>query len=66
MRTLWQLIKTALIVRELIVMGMFAEVRITHGPDGLTSRLFVNHHGITSIMSPRAAVGLCDSMRKLN
>ena len=65
MKMMWQLLKTALVVRELVRAGMFAEVRITNGPDGLVSRLFVNHHGITSIMSRRAAAGLCDSMRRI-
>lgn len=66
MRLMWQLVKTALVIRELLSLGLFAEARITRGARGLESRLFVNHHGICSIMSPRAAVGLCDSMRRLN
>lgn len=64
LRTMWQLMKTALVVRKLIVAGVFAEVRITRGARGLESRLFVEHHGVQSIMSPRAAVGLCAAMRK--
>lgn len=64
LRMMWQLMKTALVIRELISLGMFAEVRVTRGTRGLNSQLFVNHHGICSIMSPRAAVGLCAAVRR--
>ena len=65
MRMMWQLLKTALVVRELAMMGMFEEVRIIRTARGLESKLFVKHHGITSIMSRRAALGLCDAVRRL-
>ena len=65
MRMIWRLYRTARVVRELLRLGLFAEVRITRGARGLESRLFVNHHGIVSIMQPRAALGLCEAMRKM-
>lgn len=63
-RMMWQLLKTALVVRELIALGLFAEVRITRGAWGLENRLFVIHHGVQSVMSLRAAVGLCEAIRR--
>lgn len=64
-RTMWQLMRTARVVRELIALGLFAEVRIARGARGLESRLFVMHHGVHSIMSPNAAIGLCEAMRRI-
>lgn len=64
MRLAWQLLKTALIVRELVALGAFAEIRITRGAYGLESRLFVVHHGRSQIISRRAAVKLCALIRK--
>ena len=64
LRTMWQLIRTALIVRELVMLGAFAEIRITRGAYGLESRLFVMHHGRSQIISRRAAIKLCALIRK--
>lgn len=60
----WQLMKTALVVRELVALGAFAEIRITQGAWGLESRLFVLHHGRSQIISRRAAIKLCALIRK--
>lgn len=62
--TMWQLMKTALVVRELVLLGAFAEIRITRGAWGLESRLFVVHHGRSQIISRRAAIKLCALIRK--
>lgn len=64
MRLMWQLMKTALVIRELLSLGLFAEVRITRGARGLESRLFVLHHGRSQIISRRAAIKLCALIRK--
>lgn len=65
MRMMWQLLKTALVIRELISLGMFAEVRVTRGARGLESRLFVRHNGVLSIMNPGAAAALCAAVRRI-
>lgn len=64
LRTMWQLIQTAVVVRELVTLGAFAEIRISRGAYGLESRLFVMHHGRSQIISRRAAVKLCALIRK--
>lgn len=63
-RIMWQLIRTAIVVRELVMLGAFAEIRITRGAYGLESRLFVLHHGRSQIISRRAAIKLCALIRK--
>lgn len=57
--------RTAKAVKELTELGMFREIRIRQGINGLESLLFVQHHGVTSIMSERAALGLAESVKRI-
>lgn len=64
LKIMWQLLRTAIVVRQLLALGLFAELRITRGTRGLESRLFVEHHGVLSIMGLNSAKGLCEAMKK--
>ena len=57
--------RAAKAVKELTALGMFREIRIRQGARGLESVLVVRHHGITSRMNERAALGLADTMKRL-
>lgn len=65
LKIMWQLLRTAMVVRQLLALGLFAELRITRGARGLESRLFVEHHGVLSIMGLDAAKGLVEAMKRI-
>ena len=64
LKTMWQLLRTAIIVRQLLALGLFAELRITRGARGLESQLFICHHGVLSIVGLNSARGFIETMKK--
>ena len=65
LKVMIQLIRTAAVIRELLAVGMFREVRIGVGAQGLESRLFIEYCGIQRIATLTVARELARVQKKM-